>query len=159
MKGLVLYDSVYGNTRKIAETLGTALGASGEVQVVPVSSVTKETLSGVNLLVVGSPTQGFNPIEATKTFLKNLAPQQLAGVKTAAFDTRVDIKVVNSGFLTFMVNIFGYAAEKIEKGLKAKGGIPVIAPAGFFVKDKEGPLTEGELERAAAWAGEILRKL
>jgi len=159
MKFLVLYDSVYGNTRKIAETITAALEKAGEGRVLPIVSTPVNALSGIDLLVVGSPTQAFGPIEGTKKFLKNISPHQLTGLKVAAFDTRVDIKAVNSGFLTFMVNIFGYAAEKIERGLKAKGGIPVVAPGGFFVKDKEGPLGDGEVERAIAWAGEIIQKL
>lgn len=159
MKGLVVYDSVYGNTRKIAEAVGAVLAQAGDVQVLPVVQLPKEALTGLDLLVAGSPTQAFGPIEGTKNFLKSLAPRQLNGVKVAAFDTRVDIKSVNSGFLTFMVNIFGYAAENIDRGLKAKGGNPVAAPGGFFVKDKEGPLADGELERAVAWAGELLQKL
>jgi flavodoxin len=159
MKGLVLFDSVYGNTKRIAEEIGSVLGKGGDVKVLPVAGFLPEQLQGMDLLVAGSPTQGFAPIQGTKNFLKALKSGQLNGIKIAAFDTRVDIKVVNSGFLTFMGGIFGYAAEKIYKRLKVKGGTPVIAPAGFFVTDREGPLAPGEIERAAAWAEEIIRKL
>jgi hypothetical protein len=51
--------------------------------------------------------------------------------------------------------VFGYAAKPISEKLRKKGGELIIAPEGFFVKDVEGPLKEGELERAAAWAREI----
>jgi hypothetical protein len=74
----------------------------------------------------------------------------------AAFDTRVEVAKVNSAFLTFMVKLFGYAAEPIARGLKKKGGLLVGTPAGFFVLGKEGPLEEGELERAASWAKQLL---
>ncbi|MFC1983163.1 hypothetical protein ACFLV5_05230 [Chloroflexota bacterium] len=33
-----------------------------------------------------------------------------------------------------------------------KGGNLVVPEEGFFVKDKEGPLVDGEIERAARWA-------
>ena len=51
--------------------------------------------------------------------------------------------------------VFGYAAKPISEKLRRKGGELIVAPEGFFVKDVEGPLKEGELERAEAWAREI----
>jgi flavodoxin I len=63
-----------------------------------------------------------------------------------------NVAEVNSAFLTVMVRIFGYAAESIAARLVRKGGTQAANPAGFFVTGTEGPLKEGELERAAAWA-------
>ena len=159
MKALVIFESVYGNTEKVARSIGAALAATGEVQVVPVTEVKPEQLTGLDLLVVGSPTQAFGPIAGTKEFLKNLPVHGLKGLKVAAFDTRVSVTEVNSKGLTFMVGMFGYAAEKIAKGLKARGGVEAVAPAGFIVTDKEGPLKDGELDRATAWAKEIVKEL
>lgn len=159
MKALVIFESVYGNTEKVARAIGAGLAAAGKVLVVPVAESRPEQLTGLDLLVVGSPTQAFGPIAGTKEFLKTLPAQALKGKKVAAFDTRVSVAEVNSKVLTVMVGAFGYAAEKIAKELKARGGAEVVAPAGFFVADKEGPLKDGELERAAAWAGEIVKQL
>jgi len=58
-----------------------------------------------------------------------------------------------------MVRLFGYAAAPIAKRLKSKGGELVLAPEGFVVKDTEGPLKEGELDRAAAWARQLIASL
>lgn len=159
MKAMVVYDSVYGNTEKVARAIASALEAGAEVQVKAAGDVNMEQLGGIDLLVVGSPTQAFNMIAGSKEFLKSLTAQALKGMKVAAFDTRISVAEVNSKFLDILVKFFGYAAEKIDKGLKARGGVPVIAPEGFIVTDKEGPLKEGELERAAAWAGKILQQL
>jgi len=156
MKALVLYDSYFGNTEKIAHAIGSSLAPSYEVDVARVSGLQPAQLQGVQLLVLGAPTRAFQPSEAAKAFLKNLGPQALKGVKVAAFDTRVDITKVNSAVLTFLVKLFGYAAEPIARGLKKKGGVLIGTPEGFFVKDKEGPLEEGELDRAAAWAKQLL---
>jgi len=52
--------------------------------------------------------------------------------------------------------VFGYAAGRIANNLKKKGGILIASPEGFFVTGGQGPLKEGELERAAAWAKGIL---
>ena len=53
-------------------------------------------------------------------------------------------------------NAPGYAAEPIAKGLKRKGGDQRLPPEGFYVADTEGPLKEGELERAAEWAQRVV---
>jgi flavodoxin I len=55
-----------------------------------------------------------------------------------------------------MAHMFGYAAEPIAASLVKHGGTQILPPAGFFVMDTEGPLREGELERAAAWGREIV---
>jgi hypothetical protein len=62
---------------------------------------------------------------------------------------------VNNKFLTFMEGIFGYAADPIAKGLVKKGAELKGTAEGFFVNASEGPLRDGELERAAAWAKEL----
>lgn len=155
MKTLVLYDSAFGNTQQIAKAIGAALSTVDDIPVIRIKDILPEHLTGVQLLLVGSPTRGFRPTEDTKKFLQKLPARSLAGVNIAAFDTRVNIKEVNSGFLTFMVNLFGYAAEPIAKALQKKGGKLVLPPEGFFVDDKEGPLKRGELERAAAWANRM----
>jgi flavodoxin I len=159
MKALVVYDSVFGNTEKIAQAIGAALtervGPLAEIKVQRVGSVTPEQLAGVELLFVGSPTRAFQPTPATKAFLASIPGRGLKGVRAAAFDTRADLKKVNSVFLNFMVKVFGYAAPIIDQGLRRKGASPAASPEGFLVVDTEGPLAEGELERAASWARKL----
>ena len=105
-------------------------------------------MESIDLLVVGSPTQGAKPTPAIQGFLSKIPDRAIKDLKVAAFDTRLS---------TRLVGIFGYAAGRIATGLKGKGGTLVVAPQGFFVKGREGPLKEGELERAAAWAKEIIK--
>jgi flavodoxin I len=155
MKSLVVYDSFFGNTEKIAQAIGKGLGTAKEVQVVKVSQVTHEILTGLDYLVVGSPTRGFQPSPAIKTFVKNLATSQLEGVKVTAFDTRIPMTDKTPGFLKFMVKLFGYADKPILDGLKNKGGMQVVPSEGFFVLESEGPLDEGELKRAEEWGAQI----
>jgi flavodoxin len=158
MKAKVVFESVYGNTEKVARAIGAALEAGAEVQVIPVTELDLEHLADVDLLVVGSPTQAFSPITGTKNLLKQLGPAQLKGIKYAAFDTRLSVEEVNSKVLSLMARLFGYAAEKIDRGLQGKGGVRIHEPAGFIVAGNEGPLKEGEIERAVAWGREILQK-
>lgn len=154
MKTLVVYESFFGNTEKIAQAVGKALGGG---QVLKFSDFTLDALKGVELLVVGSPTRAFQPTPGIKTFLKSLPAGSLNGVRAAAFDTRMDVKEVNNAFLTFMESIFGYAAEPIAKALVKKGAVQPVPAEGFIVKGSEGPMREGELERAAEWAGKLLK--
>ncbi len=120
------------------------------------AEVKSESLTSIDLLIVGSPTQAFRPLPAIKTWLANLKPDQLKGVKVAAFDTRIASQDVNSRVLPVMIKMFGYAAKPIADSLVKKGGRLVVPPEGFYVEDTEGPLKAGELERAASWADQAL---
>jgi flavodoxin len=145
MKALIVYDSAYGNTEKIARAIGGAI--TGEVKVLRPGKVNPSELASVDLLIVGSPTQGGRPTPAILDFLNKIPERAVKGVNVAAFDTR---------FSTKLAAIFGYAAGKIAGSLKKRGGTLILPPEAFFVKGKEGPLKEGELERAAGWAKELL---
>jgi len=151
MKALIIYDSVFRNTEKVAQAVGQALAERGEVSVVRVSDVKPGQLSGLDLLVVSSPTRGFQPTPALAEFLKALPEGGLKGVRVAVFDTRIPVKEMKNPLLRWFLHKMGYAAPVIAKTLAAKGAQMTLAPEGFFVEDREGPLRAGELDRAAAW--------
>ena len=143
MRTLVIYDSTYGNTEKVAQAIGQAIAA----EVRRVGQVSPSDLKGFDLVIIGSPTMGGRPTEAIQGLLKT-AGSALQGVSAAAFDTRLTAK---------WVRIFNYAAPRIAGSLKEMGAALLGSPEGFFVQGKEGPLKEGELERAAEWAKEIVK--
>jgi flavodoxin len=156
MKFILIFDSLYGNTEQISRSIGTALSMQGEVTLVRVADFKMDMLSGVELLIVGSPTQKFRPTEAIKGFLKGIPAGRLKGIRVAAFDTRLtQSNIDGTPILPHFVKIFGYAAEPIGKELQKKGGVLVVPPEGFYVEGTEGPLVEGELERAAEWARQL----
>jgi len=156
MKTIVLYDSQFGNTEKIARAIAGALVEYGEVVLKQVSQASMNDLSAMDLLVVGSPTQKFRPTAGINGFLNSIPKIKLAGIKVAAFDTRLTQKNIDeTPVLPFFVKIFGYAGEVIAKALEKKGGRLVVPAEGFYVRDTEGPLVDGEEERAAAWAGKL----
>lgn len=152
MKSMILYDSVFGNTRTIAEAIGKAL----EAPVQNVSEISAATMEGIELLIVGSPTRAFRPTKPLTHFLAALPSQALTGIQAAAFDTRADLNDVKSKLLETMVRIFGYAAPSIEKQLRKKGARIVTTAEGFLVRGTEGPLKEGEAARAEAWAKNLI---
>lgn len=147
MKTLIVYDSVFGNTGKIAVAMGEKLGA----KTAKVADIRTDDMQGLSLLIVGSPTRGFQPMPTITEWMKQLPQGSLNGVRVAAFDTRTALESINSGLLKKMMKCFGYASQKIAKGLIKKGGV-LASQAGFSVSGSEGPLKGGELECAVSWA-------
>ncbi len=156
MKTIVIYDSLYGNTKAIAEEIGKALGPDAMV------SNVKDTIPamtrGAGLVIVGAPTHGGRPSQGMKAFLRNIPADSLKDVRVAAFDTHNSVDD-QGGFVKWLVGFIGTAAKHILKELEKRGGIAIAAPEGFIVEGKEGPLREGELERAEAWATDIKSKM
>ncbi|MBN1312955.1 MAG: flavodoxin family protein, partial [Anaerolineae bacterium] len=104
MNALVIYDSVFGNTEKIAHAIGEALGAQGNADTLPVGQVTIDKMHGLDVLVVGSPTRGFRPTEGVTKLLNALPKNHLDGIQVAAFDTRILLDTINSRVFRFVVD-------------------------------------------------------
>lgn len=152
MKTLIIYDSLYGNTERIARAVAQGLPSRNAVEVVPVKEATYEKMRDVELLVVGSPTQGGQPTKAVRQFLEEMMNRNvLTGMKVAVFDTGLRMQDLNFA-LKLLVKMIGYAAPKMAAVLKKRGGILKVPPEGFFVTGKSGPLLGGEVERAQSWA-------
>lgn len=157
MKTLIVYDSQYGNTEIVAQVFKHVLEQHGEVEITRVGAVTAEQMQGLHLLVVGSPTQRLTMTEGMKSFLAGISSGALKGVRVAAFDTRLtQAEIDKNPPLPFFVRIFGYAAGRIARRLKNKGGQLVVPAEGFFVEGMKGPLVKGEVERAEAWAKQLV---
>jgi flavodoxin len=149
MNIFVLFDSYFGNTEKIAKTIGESLTQNNEVRILNISEVNWSDVSNAEILIIGSATRAFRPCESTKQFLKSIPEIGLNGINVAAFDTRILLSEIHSKVARYFVDKGGYAAKRIAKVLEKKGGKLFVPPEGFFVKDEKGPLAEGELERAA----------
>jgi flavodoxin len=149
MNTLVVYDSLYGNTERIAQAIAGTLRAFGQAQAVRVDPAHPVSFQGVDLLIVGSPTQGFRPTPAMQSFLGNVSSQRLRGMAVACFDTRFRGPLWKSS-----------AAPRMVRQLRSMGVEPIVPPESFFVKamKKEGPLLAGEVERTASWARMLFTK-
>lgn len=147
MKILIVYDSFFGNTQKIAQEISKYFSKENEVVLKKVSDIAERDLKNLDLLILGSPTRAFSPSEEIKKFLAGLSMQNL---DFFVFDTRIDESDAPK-FLKFLMKLFGYADKKMAKLLKQKGCKEVHKSEGFLVKDKEGPLKEGEIERVTKW--------
>ena len=159
MKALIVYDSVFGNTEQVAQAIGEALGLPEQVETLRVNQAAPTRLAGATLLIVGSPTRGFRPTEAVMKFLDAIPQYGLIGTRVAAFDTRISARDIDNRLLNLLVRLFGYAAQPIANKLVKKGGTLVTPPEGFYVKGSEGPLKDGERDRALEWARTIAQAL
>ena len=146
MNALVLYDSQYGDTERIAQAIAGKLAEVGEVRAVRLDPRQPVELQGVDAFIVGCPTQGWRPTPAIQFFLEEVSSEELGSVAGACFDTRFRLP----RFVT------GSASKVMAEKLREKGTSLLVAPESFFVKGTEGPLRDGELERASTWARQIV---
>jgi flavodoxin len=143
MKILVVYDSKFGNTERIARSIASGVGSMHQVTVEPAAAAAEIDRS-IDLMIVGGPTQAHGASPAMKTYLSQLP--DLPGTRCATFDTRYD----KPRWLT------GAASGVIEDGLRKLGGRPVGPGESFFIEHSEGPLVSGEEDRAMAWGATLV---
>lgn len=173
MRAVIAYESIYGNTRQVAEAIAAGLEPLGEVDLVSVNHGDDGSVDTADALIVGGPTHmhglatsasrkqaaqaaeeeddvSVEPGAAEGPGLRKWLSQRVGdGKPAAAFDTRLD----RSPILT------GMAARGIAKRLRRRGYEVIEEPESFLVEDSEGPLAEGELERARAWGASLVEAL
>jgi flavodoxin len=145
MRALVVFDSTHGNTEKIAEAI--AKGISDDTRTIRASEFDSKDVEGIDLLFIGSPSVDGRPTEQIQHLAMSLRGKA-SGMKIATFDTRLKMR---------FGKLHGYAAERIADQLCESGAKVRARPEGFFVAGRNGPLANGELERAKSWASKTLR--
>lgn len=152
MRIAIVYDTVFGNTATIAKAIARSAAAIGEVTLAEVREAASIDPGKFDLLVIGSPTRGFAPTPAIAEFTAGV-PRGTG--RAAAFDTRLDLEHVQPPPLRWVMQVGGYAAQRIADTLREKG-YDVLAPSGdFLVEGAEGPIKAGEIERAEAWVKQV----
>jgi hypothetical protein len=169
MRGLIVYESMFGSTRRVAEAIAEGLRPTGDVGVVRAAEVHQADLDGLDLLVVGAPThvhgmprprtrsgapeyvrksgnqlaleQGAALSTGVREWLTSLTISQVRG---AAFDTR----------LRGPAALTGRASHGIATSLE-RHGVEVVIAAESFIVNKHGVLERGELKRAREWGGRL----
>ena len=148
MNTLIIYDSTFGNTAQVAQVMADKLGEHGTVRIALANEAGLSEMKEIDLLIVGGPTQRHGVSPAIRDLLERLPRRTLRGAGAAAFDTRYHMAAWKSGS----------AAHRIASKLKRTGASLLVEPESFFVAEREGPLEEGELERAARWADGIFER-
>lgn len=163
----VVYESMFGNTQRVAHAIAEGLGGDHDVVVHEVSKAPDVVTDDVALLVVGGPTHGFTLstgksreqardqaggriISVWRGLREWLEEVELLGRPcVAVFDTKV-------GHPRWF---WGSAARRARKELKHKGGVLLRPPESFYVHLKAPRLSElllpGELERARTWGASL----
>ena len=147
MQTLVIYDSKFGNTEKVAEAIARGVGSLAGVRVTSADGAARalEAIgSRPDLVLLGGPTQNRGPSAGLRALVDNL-PAALRGTPAACFDTRYRGPVL----------LMGSAASAAAKAL-TKSGLVLVAPPESFYIVRHGPMDQqtlepGELERAEAW--------
>ena len=173
MRAVVGYESMYGNTRRVAEAIADGLRSSGSVTVVPVSRLERESLDAADLIVIGGPTHvhGMSRASTRKSAVEQAhksagGPVLEAGVtedgpglrdwfgslgqisaEAAAFDTRLGAPVMFTG-----------RASKGIARLLEQHGLTLIAEAESFLVTTDNELRPGEADRAREWGGQLAAK-
>lgn len=168
MKVLVVYESMFGNTEKVARAVADGLAEHAEVRVTEVSRASTVPEEDVDLIVVGAPTHAFSmPRPATRADAQRQGAVAVHSEETgvrewidrmqrghhrpwvATFDTRV----------TKVRRLPGSASRKAMRNLLRLGYRSDSTPESFYVEDTPGPLADGELERAHTWGQSLAATL
>jgi hypothetical protein len=162
MRALVIFESAFGNTQRVAQAIADGLSAHMLVDITEVGVAPDDLGHQLDLLVVGGPTQGFSMSRpgTRESAAKQASRGRVSGTglrewlargqgvnpcAAAAFDTRFK----KPRWLT------GSAARAAEKRLR-EIGYRIAAPAeSFFVAGTTGPLVDGELDRARRWGNRL----
>lgn len=159
MKALVVYESLFGNTERVAQAIVSGLATQLEVELVEVTDAPPGIDEDLDLVVVGGPTHTFS---MTRESTREEAFTKGATHGTAATGLREWLGHLEKGRYSAPVATFDTRVEKMRRlpGSAAKGaaklvhklGYPAAAPSeSFYVEDVDGPLLDGELDRARAW--------
>jgi flavodoxin len=150
MNALIVYDSQFGNTERVARCIASTLNETGQARAFRVDRIHFGDLQGVDMLILGCPTQGMRHTPAMQAFIAKIPRELLSSLSIACFDTRF------SGAF-WMIS----AAPTMSKQFRTRGVELMAPPESFFVKSmkREGPLLAGEIERAANWAHMLNEKI
>lgn len=160
MSTLVVYESMWGNTRSVAEAVARGIGP--DVRVVEVTEAPPTVPGDVDLLVVGGPTHAFSMSRPStredavrqgartdheETGIREWLAAQSASdrLDVASFDTKV----------AKVRRLPGSAAKAAAKEVRRHHLGRLVATTSFFVAGTEGPLLDHELDRAQEWGASL----
>lgn len=152
LNALVVYDSKYGNTKKVAEQILEGLKENEGIDTTlgNIKEITPQQLADYDALIIGAPNHMGQPSRASKKFIDQVDKQGLKVKWAAAFDTYFQRE-----------RYFGKAMKKLEKHLNEKlPNLKLIQPGlSIRVTGVNGPIAEGELPKAKEFGLRIAKEL
>jgi menaquinone-dependent protoporphyrinogen IX oxidase len=156
MKGIVVFDTSYGNTKTIAQTISETLRESGmDVDVFHVKDVKNLSIKDYNFLVLGSPTRFGTMSFSIRGFLGKVKSEEWANKPFAVFDTENPENIERAR----IENKEWSAGEKIAASLRDKKMNELLPVLKALVLGEKGPLKDGEIERAKEYARKLVIEL
>lgn len=147
MKTLIVYDSYFGNTEKVANRLYETLSKSQKTQLVHVREVEALNIASFELIIVGSPTRYYQPTSAITAFVREL---KTITVNVAFFDTRLDAE--GHWLMGPMEKIFKFASDTMEVLVRNTKAKQMISSLGVYVTGTEGPIARNAMKDVENWA-------
>lgn len=169
MRALIVYESMFGNTRDIALAVAQGLSDHAVVTTVEAAHAPVDLWGSFDFVVLGGPTHAFgmsrprtradaahqsddDVVTGTEVGIREwlvaLRPNPDAHLRAAAFDTRIDAP-----------RLPGSAAHRAHHLLARHGFTMICPPETFHVHGTGGPLVAGEIDRARQWGDELGRSL
>jgi len=156
IKGLIVYGTSHGNTKKIAEIITETLEESGiAIDLFHIKDLRKLSGKDYDFFVLGSPTKFGTMSFAVKFFLGKVKSEEWMNKPFAAFDTENPENVEQSR----IQNKEWSAAENIAEKLREKKMNQLLLVLKALVLGQKGPLVEGEVERTKEYARQLTAKL
>jgi flavodoxin len=147
MKTIVIYYSLFGNTRQVADAMAEALSANSSVKAVSIQEISADDLDGLDLVIMGCPTHVATIPKEMRPLLEALPRRCFKGTYAAVFDTSNKMSPLLKPFT---------AAKRLRGKMRSLGGRLLAKPETFHVIGREGPMYDGEIVRADEWAAGIL---
>ncbi|MFW9903799.1 MAG: flavodoxin family protein [Candidatus Thorarchaeota archaeon] len=155
VRALILYHSLFGNTKDIALSLAKGIEEVGvETDCMAIDEVRIDQIPNYDFLAIGGPTHKIGLSNAMKDFLKKLKSINLEGIKGFSFDTRNHSRLNKKRWFV----LENSAARRIEIKMK-KMKIIIIKPRkSAIVNGREGPL-ESNVESSFLELGTEIGKI
>jgi len=149
-KVIIVYETRYGNTKKVAEKISEGLRTRTSIQVDAknLKDIDEKDVPKYDVILVGSPNHMGGPTRGIKKFIDKLSKLNLKGKQFAAFDTCSPKDLEK-------------AVKKMEKSLAEKiPGIKIIPPSlSVIVLGMKGPISEEELTKSVEYGKKLATKL
>lgn len=165
-RALIVHESMFGNTRKVADAIAEGLRTAIDVELVRADQAPAVLPDEVVLLVVGGPTHAFGmsrPATRVDASARGDLPVPTSGIREWLQQLRCrEAPLVSAAFDTRVVRVRllpGSAARAAARVLHRRGYEAVLPPTSYYVHDVPGPLAAGELERARRWGEELAGQL
>ncbi|MDJ0790807.1 MAG: flavodoxin [Acidimicrobiia bacterium] len=160
VNGVVIYESMFGNTRDIALAIAEGLASHLDVRAFEVGEA-PHVFDHPDVIVIGGPTHAFSMSRSsTRESAKDETDEPLVsptGIREWIASADLEDRQACATFDTKVPKpkLPGSAAASAARKLKKHHCSIVARPETFWVDDMTGPLLDGECERARRWGEEL----